>query len=125
MNDLRTSKYFAPHKTKKILIHLHSTIDALHCNPETTEQINKAGGSYLIQVKENQAELLRQCKKIYQEDLPLGVKEDVEKEHGRLTTRLGGTFKIDPTTLDKRWEPSGINTLVVLERDTMEMTTKK
>ena len=101
------------------------TLDALHCNPETTEQINKAGGSYLIQVKENQAELLRQCKKIYQEDLPLGVKEDVEKEHGRLTTRLGGTFKIDPTTLDKRWEPSGINTLVVLERDTMEMTTKK
>ena len=101
------------------------TLDALHCNPETTEQINKAGGSYLIQVKENQQELLRQCKKTYQEDSPVGVKEDVEKEHGRLTTRLGGTFEIDPTQLDKRWEPSGINTLVVLERDTMEMTTKK
>lgn len=101
------------------------TLDALHCNPETTEQINKACGSYLIQVKENQAELLRQCKKTYQEDLPVGVKEDVEKGHGRLTTRLGGTFKIDPTTLDKRWRPSGIKTLVVLERDTMEMTTKK
>lgn len=101
------------------------TLDALHCNPETTEQINKSGGSYLIQVKENQPELLSQCKKIYKEDSPVGVKEDVEKEHGRLTTRLGSTFKIDPTKLDKRWKPSGISTLVVLERDNMEMTTKK
>jgi predicted transposase YbfD/YdcC len=101
------------------------TLDALHCNPVTTEQVNKTDGSYLIQVKENQAELLNHCKKIYQEVSPVDVKEDVEKEHGRLTTRLGSTFHVDPTTLDKRWEPSGINTLVVIERDTMEMTTKK
>lgn len=101
------------------------TLDALHCNPETTEQINKSGGSYLIQVKENQPALLIQCKKTYQEDSPIGVNENVEKEHGRLTTRLGRTFKIDLTKLDKRWKPSGISTLVVIERDSMEMTTKK
>ena len=38
------------------------TLDALHCNPATTEQINQANGSYLIQLKENQAQWLRTVK---------------------------------------------------------------
>lgn len=101
------------------------TLDALHCNPETTEQINKAGGSYLIQVKENQPELLNHCKKIYQHGSSVGVNEDIEKAHGRLTTRLGSTFHIDITKLHNRWKPSGVKTLVVIERDSIEMTTQK
>ena len=30
------------------------TMDALHCDPKTTRLVNKSGGRYLIQVKENQ-----------------------------------------------------------------------
>jgi len=37
------------------------TLDAHHCNPETTAQIASAGGTYLTQVKENQPTLLKQC----------------------------------------------------------------
>jgi len=101
------------------------SLDALHCNPTTTEQINKAEGSYLIQVKENQPELLKYCKTIYQEDSSVDTSEDVEKEHGRLTTRLGRTFNVNPAKLDARWEPCGINTLVVVERHTIKLTTQK
>ncbi|HEY8708014.1 MAG TPA: ISAs1 family transposase, partial [Burkholderiaceae bacterium] len=36
------------------------TMDAMHCNPETLEQVQQAGGTYLTQVKENQPEML--CK---------------------------------------------------------------
>ncbi|MBF0353485.1 MAG: hypothetical protein HQM11_20840, partial [SAR324 cluster bacterium] len=35
------------------------TLDALHLNPLTTAGIHQKGGSYLIQVKENQPELRR------------------------------------------------------------------
>jgi predicted transposase YbfD/YdcC len=101
------------------------TLDALHCNPETTEQINKADGSYLIQVKENQPALLNHCKKVYQDGSAVGVNEDVEKSHGRLTTRLGSTFNIEMTKLHSRWKPSGVKTLIVIERKSIEMTTQK
>jgi predicted transposase YbfD/YdcC len=101
------------------------TLDALHCNPETTEQINKSKGTYLIQVKENQSGLLNHCKNIYQDGSAVDVNEDVEKEHGRLTTRVGSTFHIDITKIHSRWKPSGVKTLVVIERDSIEMSTQK
>ena len=37
------------------------SLDAHHCNPATTAQIHQAGGLYVIQVKENQPILLKQC----------------------------------------------------------------
>ena len=42
------------------------TLDAHHINPETTTQIEQAGGQYIIQVKENQPVLLAQCKELAQ-----------------------------------------------------------
>ncbi len=38
------------------------SLDAHHCNPETMTQIARAGGLYLLQVKENQPKLLEQCR---------------------------------------------------------------
>ena len=39
------------------------TLDAHHCNPVTTAQNSTSGGgTYLIQVKENQPTLLQQCR---------------------------------------------------------------
>lgn len=101
------------------------TLDALHCNPATTEQINKADGSYLIQVKDNQTELLKHCKNIYTDGSVIDTNKHVEKQHGRLTTRIGRTFNIDDNKLDDRWKSSGIQTLVVIERNTINMANQK
>jgi len=37
-------------------------LDAHHCNPKTTAQINDAGGIFLTQVKDNQPKLNQQKK---------------------------------------------------------------
>ncbi len=101
------------------------TLDALHCNPTTTSQINKAEGSYLIQVKENQPELLDECKRIHKEEIPVGNDTEVDKGHGRLTTRKGSNFNINPKAIDKRWKDSQLKTLVVIERSTFNFSTDK
>ena len=97
------------------------TLDAHHCNPQTTAQINQAGGSYVIQVKGNQPILLEQCR-------TLGTSEklnfvDVEKAHGRLTTRQVDVFSMDSLNLDQRWENSGLKTLAVVKRETTTTST--
>jgi len=48
------------------------TLDAHHCNPKTTAQINDAGGIFLTQVKDNQPKLNQQCKKIAANSSPIG-----------------------------------------------------
>jgi len=101
------------------------TLDALHCNPKTTSQINQAGGSYLIQVKENQTMLLIECKKLHEKESAIRISDDVEKAHGRLTTRTGSSYKFSYTNIDKRWKDSGIRTLVVVKRETLEVSSNK
>jgi predicted transposase YbfD/YdcC len=101
------------------------TLDALHCNPKTTSQINQAGGSYLIQVKENQAMLLAECKRLHKEASHIGVYEDIEKAHGRLTARSGSSYKFRPANIDSRWKASDIKTLVVVKRETLEISSNK
>jgi predicted transposase YbfD/YdcC len=100
-------------------------LDALHCNPQTTSQINQAGGSYLIQVKENQTMLLAECKRLHKEASAIGVYEEVEKSHGRLTTRSGSSYKFGPTNIDSRWKASDIKTLVVVKRETLKISSNK
>ena len=101
------------------------TLDALHCNPATTEQINQANGSYLIQLKENQAQWLKHCKNIYTEGSVVASNKNIQQQHRRLTTHLGSACNIDDQQLDGRWKSSGIKTLVVIERDTISMSTQK
>jgi predicted transposase YbfD/YdcC len=100
------------------------TLDAHHCNPTTTSQINQAGGTYLIQVKENQPFLLKECKKLSAEGIKVGNDYDIEKEHGRITTRQAELFSMNTLKLDSRWAKSGFQTLVVVERETFDMSTE-
>jgi len=65
------------------------TLDAHHCNPTTTAQLHQAGGQYLIQVKENQPILLKQCQDLAATAEPLSRHAESDKGHGRLTTRQG------------------------------------
>jgi predicted transposase YbfD/YdcC len=101
------------------------TLDALHMNPTTTAQINLAGGIYIIQVKDNQEELRKQCARLAAEDVPLEVITTVEKGHGRHETRKGAFFDLEKIEFPERWSESGLRTLIVMERQTVKTTQQK
>lgn len=102
-----------------------NTLDALHFNPTTTGQINRAGGQFIIQLKENQPRLLKQMSQEAAEAAPLSILKTVDKGHGRLEIRQGTFFKIDHLELDPRWDESGLTTLIVMARRTTELATQK
>jgi len=101
------------------------TLDAHHCNPETTTQIALATGIYLTQVKENQPTLLKQCQDLEMKNVPLFAHESHEKAHGRLTSRSAYVFSMKTIALAERWETSCLQTLVVIKRETLIIKTGK
>ena len=116
VRDLLTHSQLEAHKV---------TLDAHHCNPQTTAQIHQAGGQYVIQVKENQPLLLTQCQHVAATAVPLGRQDKCETGHGRLTTREGQCFDRRALSLAPRWNDSGVPTLVVMKRHTLRLTTQK
>lgn len=102
-----------------------ATLDALHMNPTTTAPINLAGGIYVIQVKNNQEELRKQCEHLAAEDAPLEVITTVEKGHGRHETRKGAFFDLEKVEFPERWSDSGLRTLIVMERQTVKTARRK
>jgi predicted transposase YbfD/YdcC len=101
------------------------TLDALHMNPTTTAQINLAGGIYIIQVKDNQEELRKQCERLATEDVSLDITTTVEKGHGRHETRKGAFFDMEKIEFAERWSDSGIQTLIMIERQTVKTAQRK
>jgi predicted transposase YbfD/YdcC len=95
------------------------TLDALHMNPTTTAQINVAGGTYIIQVKDNQEALRKQCERLAAEDASLGMITTTGKGHGRRETRNGAFFDLEKIEFPERWLDSGLRTLIVMERQTI------
>jgi predicted transposase YbfD/YdcC len=102
-----------------------NTLDALHFNPTTTGQIHRAGGQFVIQLKDNQPRLLEQMSREATEAVPLATLKSVEKGHGRLEIRQGAFFKLDHLELDPRWAESGLATLIVIARRTTALATQK
>ena len=101
------------------------TLDALHMNPTTTAQINLAGGTYIIQVKDNQEELRKQCERLAADDVPLGIIATTERGHGRHETRNGAFFDLEKIVFPERWLDSGLQTLIVMERWTIKTAQQK
>jgi predicted transposase YbfD/YdcC len=101
------------------------TLDALHFNPKTTRQIDQAGGVYVIQVKDNQLELKAQLEEWATLTEPLGHLSTTEKAHGRLETRHGTFIALEGLSVEPRWAESGFHTLVVMERQTVEVASQK
>jgi predicted transposase YbfD/YdcC len=101
------------------------TLDAHHFNPITTAQIHQAGGLYLTQAKENQATFLGQCQGLCRETAPLAETIDHEKAHGRITLRRTRLFSLAPLVLDARWNSSGLSALMVVERETFDLSKQK
>ena len=101
------------------------TLEAHHCNPTTTAQIHQGGGQYVIQVKENQPILLKQCQDVAATAEPWGSQVESDKGHGRLTTREGQCLVMKGLSLAARWSDSGVHTLGVMKRQTVALATQK
>jgi predicted transposase YbfD/YdcC len=101
------------------------TLDALHCNPLTTAQIHQAQGGYLIQVKANQSALRTALQDLAASDVPLGTCQSVDKAHGRVEVRHATFFSLASLTLPPRWQHSGLNAVVRVDRATTHLLTTK
>ena len=94
------------------------TLDALHLNPRTTQQIHQAGGGYIIQAKGNQPILKRQLQQMEATQRPIGIYSTADKGHGRIELRRGRCFDVSELEYAKRWSNSGFASLIVMERKT-------
>ena len=101
------------------------SLDAHHCNPQTTAQIHQAGGVYLIQVKANQTVLMRQCQTVAESGPALAGTTAHDKANGRVTTRHARLFPMPEAAPAPRWSRSGLSACVVVERETFEIATRK
>jgi predicted transposase YbfD/YdcC len=101
------------------------TLDAAHCNPVTTAQIQRAQGGYLVQVKANQPTLLAAVHAVAATAVPLGTRQQVDKAHGRLEVRHATFFSLAALPLAPRWQHSGLRHVVRLERTTEQLKTAK
>ncbi len=79
----------------------------------------------MTQVKENQPILLKQCRLLEKEGALLFHFESHEKCNGRLTSRSACVFSMATTILDKRWKNSQLETLIIINRKTMNLKTGK
>lgn len=101
------------------------TLDAHHLSPLTTSQIHQAGGSYIIQVKENQPILLDKCRTLKTTGELIVENIDHDKANGRVTVRHSKLFSMESVNLDKRWRDSDMKSLTVVRRETFKASTKK
>ena len=101
------------------------SFDALHTFPRNLELIDQRGGTYLAQVKGNQAVLLEDCALIHQH-LPADYcGQQCEKGHGRVETRRSWGYGLPASGLEERWIQTGISSLLVVERSRYNTKTQK
>lgn len=102
------------------------TLDALHTNPNTTEQIAAKGGHYLVQAKaEHQKELAKDLTSKARRLPCLAHFEDIEKGHGRLEKRIYDCYHIRDEHFEKRWQNSDLTTCIHVHRHFTELKTGK
>jgi len=100
------------------------TFDALHCQTETLAMVEGAGGTYVVQLKNNQKHLLEDVKDQFA--LCRGTAPEItehDKGHGRTEVRHYRYCPIEPAALDRKWEGSGICGCVEVSRDTVQIKT--
>jgi predicted transposase YbfD/YdcC len=110
------------------LFHKSITLDALHCDPKTTEMIHKAHGKFLIRVKENQEQLLKDLRSQARrelEDKRFLTTTTYDKGHGRIEVRAYTLFDVSQQNFDARWHTSNIQTLVEVNRQRQVMSKNK
>lgn len=97
------------------------TLDAMHCQKETLNQLISRKADYVVQAKGNQKKLYSTISNVFQQQFDageLGVDTQVtsDKGHGREETRI--VYRLDATLLDKdiRQDWPGIQSIIGVER---------
>jgi len=85
-------------------------------------QVEQAGDCYMIQVKENQPKLLEHCRHVGKQ-FPLSGAVNYDASHGFVCTRKAQLQVINIVDIDSLWEKSGLQTLVVMNRETFNKST--
>ena len=101
------------------------TLDALHCNPKTLKLIAQARGKYVVGLKNNQRQLLKQMINETKTTAILSVMSQVEKGHGRIETRHYEIFDILEMEKAGRWNDCQIHTAIKVKRARAEIKTGK
>lgn len=87
------------------------SIDAMGCQTEIVEQIDKSKGTYVIAVKDNQPKLREAIEELVKseleestDDLNIDVSDVTEKGHGRIDERSYGIVKLPrKSSIHDRW----------------------
>jgi predicted transposase YbfD/YdcC len=87
-------------------------------------QIEQAGGQYFIQVKENQPKLLDYCRDLGKQP-SLAETVDNDSSRGLVCIREAHLHQLHLSAIDSRWDKSGLQTLVVMNRETYNKSTQK
>ena len=94
----------------------HLTFDALHTQHETLEMVQDANGTYVAQVKANQAMLLEDLQDHTNLTTPFAQSQTWNKGHGRVEYRQTTCYDIAPVCFEPKWADCGLATLIVVER---------
>ncbi len=101
------------------------SLDALHCKPETLLMIVQARGKYVVGLKENQKQLLKQVSREIREQAFIFKTVGIEKGHGRIETRSYEFYDILEMKQDARWKDCRLRTLIKVSRHREEVKTGK
>ena len=110
------------------LSHRSITLDAIHCDPKTTEMIAAKQGIYLIPAKDNQEYLVKDLMseaRRQKEDNRFIQLTTLDKGHGRIEKREYTLFDVSIQNFDIRWQTSNIRSLVVVYRQRERMSKNK
>lgn len=99
------------------------TIDAMGCQKEIAAQILEQGADYLLSVKGNQGELLREIGDCFQYNTSSDRAQTEEKSHGRLETRVCRVMA-DLTEIDVKDQWPGLKTIIQIERTRENLSAK-
>ncbi len=94
------------------------TLDALHCQKQTTTLITESKNDYMIALKSNQKKLLKAALQISENQPPLSECQTVDVSHGRQIVRKVSVFDIEPVKIAEfeRAKWGKITSLVKVER---------
>ena len=91
------------------------SLDALHTTPALLGLLHQAGAGYIVGLKANQSALLAQAQGVAHHPAAFANRQ-VEKGHGRVETRSYEAYRLHPLWVEERWEDTGLQTVVWVER---------
>lgn len=101
------------------------TLDALHCLAGTTKLINDNGGRYIVQLKSNQRNLVKQMKQKSDQEAPCFKVNEIDRSHGRITERRYSFYDISKLNYASRWSSSNFESLIKVDRKMTNLRSKR